>query len=1100
MKEKLHTQKMLRSLFSSDSRKKPSFLLRSALMITLILAFAANVSAQYYSSNGWAFTVLPDGTAALRYPVSEKWGFDYNEKWVFRGYENRVESSLSLPSSVTSQTLASYDNGNYYMASGKTYTVTGITGEFSAEQRNALQSVTFPGTINYIRSSAFANCIKLNGVVLPTSLSTIGASAFSKCTSLEEITIPASVTTIEQSIFSGCTGLKKAVILNNIISSSQFSGCTSLNDVTISDNVTLITNHAFEYCTGLKKITVPAVDLLAQRVFGGCTALEDIVIKAKKIQQDAFNGSSLVSVKLDGVEEMGSSTFVNSKNLTTLDLGQSIKTIGAGAFNNCTSLEEVTIPTSVTAVGSNAFSGCTGLKKATILNSTIFASQFIGCTSLEDLTISDNVTLINNYAFQNCSSLKRVIVPAIDYLSQSVFSGCTSLEELEIKAKKIGQGSFNGFSLVSVKFDGVEEVESSTFANCKKLTTLDLGQSLKKIGASAFNSCTSLSEVTIPQPVTFMDSYAFGSCSGLKKATILNDVIFYGQFSKCTSLEEITIPENVTVINAYSFEYCTGLKDITVKWQTPLQLYDSNSGIGVNTNAMNWIEKKDIRLNVPNGTEAAYKAAPFWKEFYIVEEEVSNNIPVTDISINKHNMELEVGESDTLIVTIEPENATNKDLIWFNSDESVISLTDGVVTALKAGVCYVMVTSVDGNKITSCDIVVTEDTPEPVYNVTSVFLFPNKSATIVAGGVLQVTATVLPENATDKSLVWTSSDETVATVDAEGKISALKAGLATITVTTNDGGKTASIEVSVFGIAVSSVALDKTTDTIPIGSSVQLTATINPSYATDKTIKWTSSDEAVASVDSTGKVYGIAEGKAVITVETANGKTDSCTITVYRPINDVTIELPIGGGESITISLELPAGGFITGSFVLTLPTGMLIDIDNSSVTESLSENLELVITPLGNNTWLVELVAAVKTYSTQTRSFSTFREILNISYSVDKSMAPGTYEVSVSDVNLMLSDGTKIKKDKLSANVVISGTTSNDLVGAEKAKATLINSMLTVDTPDAETVNVYSVSGAMVYTAAKVEGKSVYSVPNLANGIYIVTGSKGWQAKVLKK
>ena len=1317
---------MLRSPFKNDSLQKPSFLLRSVLMITLILAFASNVYAQSYSTDGWCFDVLPDGTATLMYPVQVKWDNGQPKKFV--NYERRIESSLTYPSTVTIQTLNPDKLG---FTSGATYTVTSISNSLSAVQKNALVNVSFPNT-----------------------LTTIAVSAFNGCSSLLEVTVPASIDSIGEYAFSSCNSLKKIEVLNRAISKGQFRYCTSLEEVIISDNVKTIDCFAFSSSVLPKKLTIPAVDFLDGMAFDESTGVEELIVKVKEIQYGTFNGLPLVSVKMEGVETIGSSAFGGCKNLTMIDFGNSLRTIGPSAFAACSSLSELTIPAYIDSIGIGAFWSCTGLKKVEILNKDIADQQFKGCTSLEDMIISDNVKFIGSDAFANCVMPKKLIIPAVDSLSPYAFTNCTGLEELVIRTKKIDGGTFNRLPLVSVKMEGVEIIQSYAFGQCENLTTLDLGNSVKFISQNAITYCPSLLELTIPASVDSIAKSAFEYCTGLKKVKILNKAIANEQFRNCTSLEDVTISDNVKSIDNFAFLNCKGLKNVTVKWQTPLPMSLPGTKTGVSTASFYSIITSDVQLNVPPGTASDYKNAIIWKDFNIVEGPVpvdvtgvsldmesltlevgstehliatvhpddandksvtwessdpniatvsqeglvtaltlgsvwikvktvdgnflaycdvtvsakdipvtgvslnkqnlslkvgesetliatvepndatnkgvkwgstdpdiatvtqegvvialapgsvwikvetidgdflascevtvsaknvpvtgvsldketlilkvdsvaqltatvspdnaddksvtwessdiniatvsstglvtalapgsasitvkttdgeytatcavvvsANNISVTDISINKHNLEMKVGDSETLIVTIEPENATNKDLIWFNSDESVISLTDGVVTALKAGVCYVMITSVDGNKITSCDIVVTEDTPEPVYNVTSLSLFPNKKATIVAGGVLQVTATVLPENATDKSLVWTSSDETVATVDSLGKISALKAGLATITVTTNDGGKTASIEVSVFGIAVSSVVLDKTADTIPIGSSVQLTATVNPSYATDKTVKWTSSNEAVASVDSTGKVYGIAVGVATIVVEANNGKTDTCVITVYRPVNDVTIELPLVGEESIIIALELPAGGFVTGSFVLTLPEGLLIDLDNTSVSESLSENLQLIVTPLGNNTWLVELAAAIQTYSMRLSSASMFREILNIAYKVDKKMVPGSYEVSVSDVNLMLSDGTKIKKDKLSTNVIISGTTSNEFIGA--AKATLINSMLTVDTPDAEIVKVYNVSGSMVYTAVKVEGKYVYSVSNLPNGIYVVTGSKGWQAKVLKK
>jgi Bacterial surface proteins containing Ig-like domains len=160
-------------------------------------------------------------------------------------------------------------------------------------------------------------------------------------------------------------------------------------------------------------------------------------------------------------------------------------------------------------------------------------------------------------------------------------------------------------------------------------------------------------------------------------------------------------------------------------------------------------------------------------------------------------------------------------------------------------------------------------------------------------------ATVLPENADDKTVTWTSSNTAVATVDATGKVTAVAAGEAVITVTTTDGGKTATCTVTVTNpaVPVQSVSLDKTTLDLNVGENATLVATVLPENADDKTVTWSSSNTTVATVDATGKVTAVAAGEAVITVTTTDGsKTATCTVKV----NDKEANHPgdpIGEGE-----------------------------------------------------------------------------------------------------------------------------------------------------------------------------------------------------------
>ena len=172
----------------------------------------------------------------------------------------------------------------------------------------------------------------------------------------------------------------------------------------------------------------------------------------------------------------------------------------------------------------------------------------------------------------------------------------------------------------------------------------------------------------------------------------------------------------------------------------------------------------------------------------------------------------------------------------------------------------------------------------------------NKSATTLTEGESEtLTATITPSNATgDKTVKWSSSNEAVATVDSNGKVTAKKAGTAVITATSSNG-KTAGCTVTVKQkeIAITGISLNKSTTSLTEGESETLTATITPSNATgDKTVKWSSSNEAVAAVDSNGKVTAKKAGTAVITATSSNGKSASCTVTVkqkdtYTGLRDV---------------------------------------------------------------------------------------------------------------------------------------------------------------------------------------------------------------------
>ena len=167
-------------------------------------------------------------------------------------------------------------------------------------------------------------------------------------------------------------------------------------------------------------------------------------------------------------------------------------------------------------------------------------------------------------------------------------------------------------------------------------------------------------------------------------------------------------------------------------------------------------------------------------------------VPVESVSLDKTTLGLTEGETARLTATVEPSNATNKSVTWSSDNESVATVTNGVVTAVGAGTATITVTTVDQSKTATCEVTVTAATV-PVTGVTL-----NKTSTsLYVGDTETLTATAEPSDATNKNVTWSSDDTSVATVDASGLVTAVAPGTAVITVTTADGGKTATCTVTV---------------------------------------------------------------------------------------------------------------------------------------------------------------------------------------------------------------------------------------------------------------------------------------------------------------
>ncbi len=272
-------------------------------------------------------------------------------------------------------------------------------------------------------------------------------------------------------------------------------------------------------------------------------------------------------------------------------------------------------------------------------------------------------------------------------------------------------------------------------------------------------------------------------------------------------------------------------------------------------------------------------------------------VEVSSIELNKTSASLKAGETVTLTATVKPDDATDKTVTWTTSDASVATVDNGVVTAKKVG--SATITAKAGDKSATCAITVVA-TP-----VTSVTL--NKtSAQLKAGETVTLTATVKPDDATDKTVTWTTSNASAATVD-NGVVTAKKVGSATITAQAGD--KSANCSITVVTTPVSSVTLNKTSAYLEAGETVTLTATVKPDDA-DKTVTWSTSDANVATVDN-GVVTAKKFGSAYITAK-AEDKTANCSITVPKPNLSVELNIPlhsmeVGDTQTITASL-LPEG------------------------------------------------------------------------------------------------------------------------------------------------------------------------------------------------
>ena len=383
-------------------------------------------------------------------------------------------------------------------------------------------------------------------------------------------------------------------------------------------------------------------------------------------------------------------------------------------------------------------------------------------------------------------------------------------------------------------------------------------------------------------------------------------------------------------------KYAVFIDDVTVYTIPPT--YDLTLADGTE-DAANWQGKagegkyQELPLEgVAAGTAVSLKYGGALKVKSVkAVKKAPTNVPVESITLNKTATEITVGQTETLSVTeVLPANATDPTYTWKTSDETKATVDqDGVVTAVAAGTVNIYAEANDGSEVQgTCAVTVT-----PAFiTVTAITL--NMTETLIMVGAtetLSVTA-VAPDNATDKTYTWKTSDASIATVDQNGVVTAVAEGTVTIYAEANDGsgvkGNCAVTVIPAF-ITVTAITLNKTATEIKVGATETLSVTsVLPEEATDKTYTWKTSNASVATVDQDGKVTAVAVGTVTIYAEANDGSgvKGNCEVAVLQPAT-ITVTW---NNDDITSRWEWENSFFKDG---VTITAGN-IDFDQKNFTD----------------------------------------------------------------------------------------------------------------------------------------------------------------------
>lgn len=651
------------------------------------------------------------------------------------------------------------------------------------------------------------------------------------------------------------------------IGSNAFEGY-NFSELKLTDNITSIGVSAFSGCTGFASLSLPSsVSKLGENAFQNCKDVTTLTLSnsLQTIPANAFAGCSKVTsvVIPRSVESIGSNAFSGCTALTSLTLPSWLGSINDGAFQNCSNLEEVTVGERVTSIGANAFAGC---------------------SKMSALTLSKSLISLGDGAFQDCSSLTGATIPdGVETLPDNVFNGCSKLSVLTLpKAlKSIGDNAFNGCSISDglVLPETLVSIGQSAFRNCA-YTSLTLPVSVSEIGASAFADCSLLKSVTIQSGIKSLPSEGFRNCS---------------------TLTDLTIGQDMESIGALCFDRCSNLLRINSLNTVPPT---------ASTNSFAEEAYDNAELSVASIAKDAYANAPVWRFF----THITPVYPAAEsIAIEPSSLSGICGDSGQFLIKATPSDGVYSNLTWTSSDSEIISVNqDGKYTlGSKLGEATVTVTVTAGGNATQltafCKVNVN---PTPVSTVT----LATPVATVAAGKSLKLSATVGPENATDKSLLWSSSDENIVKVDSDGTVTGINVGVATVTVCSAANPEVRdTCEVTVTGREAESITLTYDDVIMRVGETLQFNVIVHPEGAVAQPVVWSTSQADVLSVDDNGLVTVHRYGNGYGYVYAKSGDLiGACYITItddkYQLSWDQSFRCAVGDKVELTASTDSRSG------------------------------------------------------------------------------------------------------------------------------------------------------------------------------------------------
>ena len=784
-------------------------------------------------------------------------------------------------------------------------------GDGAFKNRTDLKTVMIPDSVTKISGMAFYGCSGLGNVTLSKNLKSLGSSTFGNCDGLTQIEIPKSLERAGDDYFAS-------------YAPGAFSGCKNLKHISFEEGITEIAYKLFSNCTGLEEITIPdTVTTIKGNAFYECSNLSKVKLSENLtvIEADAFQEcNSLQNIELpEGLSEIKDRAFYQCSNLKEIKIPDSVTKIEGSAFYECKKLQNVTLSKNLESLGSSTFGNCDGLTQIEIPKSLeragddYFASYapgaFSGCKNLKNVSFEAGTTVIAYKLFSNCTGLEKITIPdTVTTIKGYAFYECSNLKEIQIGngLKEIGDSVFyECTSLQKVLFpDTVNSMGTSIFYNCINLTEVHLPNIRQNIMANTFYNCKKLTTINFPSTLTTIEDSAF---------------------SGCESLPEAILPSGVEKIESNAFENCKSLKKAVVP--------DTVSSIGGSAfygcEALTDITLGSKLKKIDSQTFYGCAALP------------SIMIPYSVTAIGDSAF---VNCTKLTQITV-PRNTTSIASNAFSYPKKM--------TMYGPSGCYAQTyANGKGIKYVAQDI-----------HATSIRLdITNKMAEYY--DEFQLTATIAPQNFTD-AVTWTSSNEDVATVSDTGYVEVCGVGTAVITVTA--GNVKAACTVTVPQL-IDWIEFDEDEIELKSGETYQLRPDISPSNATNKKLKYTSSDTKVAEVSASGLVTAKSEGEARIRAAATDGSDEYAvcyvTVTGKAKVTGITLNqtsATLGRGKKLALKAAISPSYASNKKVVWKSANTKVTTVDGSgNVTAKAPGRTKITVTSAENSSYQASCTVTV--------------------------------------------------------------------------------------------------------------------------------------------